>query len=73
MEEDKKVIINARATTLRESEGVSSKSDHLRHYMRARKEIADGLSPEELIRYKNSAIEETNQRKQPPTPQMIFQ
>jgi hypothetical protein len=72
MEEDKKEVINARAAALRESEGITSQADHLLHYMRACKEVADGLTYDEILGYKASADKITQQCRQPPTLQMIY-
>jgi hypothetical protein len=73
MADDKKDDIHARAAALRDAEGVTNQADHLLHYMRARKEIADGLTQEQIVGYQALATKETKQRRQPPTPHMIFE
>jgi hypothetical protein len=72
MARDNKDVIQARIADIRNTEGGGLPKDNLRHFHRARREMADLLSDTEVEYYRGLAEVESESLKVPPTPEVIF-
>lgn len=71
-EQDNREAINARALVIREDEGVVTNGDYLRQFRRARNDFVMALPDAKVQEYKELAEVESQRRKGPPTPAVVF-